>query len=124
MFRDAEVKTSKSNSTYVLATLRVGQGSELVWWRVMAFGDEAREALLALGSGDSVAVSGALRAEIYKPVSGDPKLSLSVLADRVISAKPLKRGKAAARRSKTQVAPQADDPPRKPLPPCDGTVPW
>ena len=88
--RDPESKTSGKGNAYALATVRDGQGDDTTWWRVFAFSTEARDELLSLRAADSVAVSGTLKAEVYAG-SGTPRVSLSVTADRVITAKKPKR---------------------------------
>ena len=103
LFRDPEAKTSRGGKPYTLATVKVGQGEDVQWWRVMAFGDADRDELISLRNGDAVAVSGPLKAEMYAPNGNEPRLSLSVMADRIISAKRAKREKAAEGRTEAKV---------------------
>ena len=99
LFRDPERKVSRGDKLYVLATVRDGQGDDATWWKVLAFGTEACDELLGLKAGDAVAMSGTLKAEVYTPSGGEPRVSLSVLADRVISAHRQKKEKAAEART-------------------------
>jgi hypothetical protein len=56
---------------------------------VLAFSSEAQSELKRLDDGDALAVKGGLRAEAYEK-GGEPRVSLTVLADAVL---PLKRPK-------------------------------
>ena len=104
--RDPESKTSGKGNAYALATVRDGQGDDATWWRVFAFSTEAREELLALRAGDSIAVSGSFKAEIYAGGS-EPRVSLTVTADRLISAKRQKRDRAADKRDASKAVARA-----------------
>jgi single-stranded DNA-binding protein len=66
-----------------LATLKAREGEEVQWWKVLAFGDSARVELLRLEDGDALSVQGGLRAEAYEK-DGEPRVSLTVLADAVL----------------------------------------
>lgn len=108
LFRDPERKVSSKGNAYAMATIRdVAQGADATWWRVFAFSDDARDELLGLRDGDGVAVSGTLRAEIYAG-SGTPRVSLTITADRIISAKLVKREKAATVRAEKKAATRAE----------------
>ncbi len=107
--RDPESKMSGKGNAYALATVRDSQGDDTTWWRVFAFGTEARDELLSLRAGDGVAVSGAFKAELYAG-SGTARVSLSVTADRVISAKRQKRDRASEVRGARKASGSADRP--------------
>jgi single-stranded DNA-binding protein len=85
LFRAPEQRTSKAGKPYVTATIRVKDGDALQWWRVTAFSESAQAELVRLGDGDGVSVQGAFKAELYQPESGEPKVSLSIVADRVLA---------------------------------------
>jgi single-stranded DNA-binding protein len=121
LFRDPERKTSKAGKPYAMATIKDGQGEAANWWRVFAFGDEAADELLGLRSGDAVAVSGSFKADIYDK-GGTSRISLSVVADRIISAKKQKREQAADRRAKPQSIPINRADAQRPL--NDELPPW
>ena len=104
---DPASKTSTKGNPYALATVRDGQGDDATWWRVFAFGTEARDELLSLHAGDGVAVSGTLKAEVYAGGS-TPRVSLSVTADRVISAKRQKRERATEARGARKATGRSD----------------
>ena len=56
-----------------------------VFVNTIAFGDTVVGALLALGDGDSVALSGEATPKVYVPKDGEPRPSLDLLAHAVIS---------------------------------------
>ena len=104
LFRDPQSKTSGSGKVYCTATIKVGQGDDAQWWRLVTFSDSAIEELLALRDGDGIAASGSFKAEVYEAREG-MRVSLSILADRVISAKRQKR-----ERDKERLAEQRQGP--------------
>ncbi len=95
LHRAPESRTSRNGNAFTTATLRAKDkdGDATMWWKVVAFADAAQVQLLALGDGDAVSIQGPMRAEIYQPEGGDPRVSLSVVADMVT---PLRRPKAKA----------------------------
>ena len=99
--RDPEQKTSRNGNPFATATIRDGFGDDALWWRVFAFSDEAREELMSLQAGDGVAVSGSFKAEVYAG-AGEPRVSLSVTADRLISAHQRKKERAADKRAQVK----------------------
>jgi hypothetical protein len=70
---------------------------------VLAFSSEAQNELLRLDDGDALAVQGGLRAEAYAK-DGEPRVSLTVLADAVL---PLKRPKKPREPERQERAPAA-----------------
>ena len=92
LWRDPERKLTKAGKPYVTATIRDGQGDDATWWRLLAFSEASCAELLCLHDGDGVAASGAFKAELYDGRDG-VRISLTVLADRVISARRQKREK-------------------------------
>jgi single-stranded DNA-binding protein len=85
LFRAPEQRTSKTGKPYVTATLKVKDGEASQWWRVTAFSESAQAEIMRLAEGDSLAVQGSFKAEIYTPDGGETKLSLSIIADRVLA---------------------------------------
>jgi single-stranded DNA-binding protein len=88
--RDPENKMSGAGKAYVTVTVRVSNGDDVTWWKILAFGETAAEELLTLRNGDAVSVSGDFKAEVYDGRSG-PKVGFTIFADRAISAKRQKR---------------------------------
>jgi single-stranded DNA-binding protein len=98
LFKAPEQRTSKAGKPFVAATIRAKDGEVSQWWRIVAFSDTAQAELMRLGDGDGVAVQGALKAELYQPDGGEPKISLSLVADRVLALRPKKRTASAPQR--------------------------
>ena len=94
LLRDPVRKMSKAEKPFVTATLREGDGEAVTWWTVLAFAEEAIEELARLKAGDALAVSGSFKAEIYEKVE-TRRVSFTLFADRIISARKRKRSRAA-----------------------------
>jgi single-stranded DNA-binding protein len=85
LFRAPEQRTSKLGKPFVTATIRAKDGETTLWWKVVAFSESAQAELMRLVDGDSLAVQGSFRAELYQPEGGEPKVSPSIIADHVLS---------------------------------------
>jgi single-stranded DNA-binding protein len=85
LFRAPEARTSKNNKAFVAGTLRFKDGESFQFVRFVAFSASARDELMQLGDGDAVSVQGAFKAELYRPDSGEPKVSLSVIVNRALA---------------------------------------
>ncbi len=55
------------------------------FWRLFVFGESAQAELARLGEGDALAVQGVPKFELYRPEGAEPRLSLSIVADHVLS---------------------------------------
>ena len=116
LWREPERKLTKAGKPYASATIRDGQGDDATWWRLLAFSEAGCAELLGLHDGDGLAVGGAFKAELYDGRDG-ARISLTVVADRVISAKRQQRERAkehrAEQRSRTidnsEATPPFDD---------------
>jgi single-stranded DNA-binding protein len=97
LFRGPEQRTFKAGKPFVMATLIAKDGEVSQFWLVLAFTESVRADLARLKEGEAIAVQGALQAETYTRESGETKLSLSVVADRVLGLRAEKRKKAAGR---------------------------
>lgn len=94
LHKKPERKTSKSGNGYVAATLRVREANATYqYWRLTSFDEAAQAELLRLDEGDSLSVQGLLRAEVYTPPEGAPRLSMNVIVDQALAAKPKPRSK-------------------------------
>jgi hypothetical protein len=92
LHKKPERKTSKSGNAFVAATLRVREAdARYQYWSLRSFDTASQDELLRLDEGDSVSVQGLLRAEIYKPEGGEPRLSMTVIVDQALAAKPKPR---------------------------------
>ncbi len=87
MFRDPETRVAKSGRPFVAATMKVSDsGGEVSWWRVVAFNEAARDELMRLSDGESLAVQGKLGVTTYQKAN-ETRLSFSVVADHVLAAR-------------------------------------
>jgi single-stranded DNA-binding protein len=84
MFRSPEQRTAKSGKPYVMATIKAKEGEAVQWWRITAFAESVQSELMRLTEGDALSVQGAMKCELYSKDGGEPKLSLSIIADCVI----------------------------------------
>jgi hypothetical protein len=80
LFKASEARTSKAGKPFVTATIRAKDGETTLWWKVVAFSESAQAELMRLGDGDAVR-----QVELYTPDGGETKLSLSIVADRVLA---------------------------------------
>jgi hypothetical protein len=85
LFKAPEQRTSKAGKPFAIATLRVKDGEASQWWKIVAFSESIQAELLRLSEGDALAVQGPFKAELYSKDGGEPKISLSVVADRVLA---------------------------------------
>lgn len=92
-----ESRTSKAGRAFVTAKVRAAAGEgEAVFVNVVAFGDTACAALLALDAGDSLALAGTLKAGAWIDREGAPRSNLDLVADRVLTAYALKKKREAS----------------------------
>jgi single-stranded DNA-binding protein len=88
----AEQRTSKIGRLFVTAKARAAAGdSESLFVNVMAFGNTACAALLALEAGDSLALAGTLRPGAWTDREGNARPSLDVVAAQVLTVYGLKK---------------------------------
>lgn len=97
LFHAPEQRISKAGKPFVTATVRVKDGEAAQWFRVSAFSESAQAELMRLGDGDALAVQGAIKAELYTPGGGEPRISLSIVADQVLTLRQPPRTKKAPR---------------------------
>lgn len=101
LLRNPESKTSKAGKPFATAVIKDGDGDAVTWWNLLCFSESGCEELLSLRAGDGIAASGSFKVELYEK-AGAQRLSYTVFADRVISAKRQKRERAAERRVEQQ----------------------
>lgn len=79
--------TGKNGNTYTTAKVKVAvaQGETLLCG-VIAFDDTAQAALLALGDGDSVALSGTLTPKVFQAKDREYRPGLDMVAHGVLTA--------------------------------------
>ena len=95
LLRDPQKKVSAKGRPYGSALVRVSDGNDSALWRVTAFSETALAELMKLRVGDGIAATGPMQAELYTPAGGEPRLSLSLVADRLISMEKQKRARGA-----------------------------
>ena len=79
-------RTSKTGKPFVVAKVRAATGDgESMFINVLAFSDSAQAALLALGDGDSVALSGSLSQKMWTDKEGNTRPSLDLVAHQVLT---------------------------------------
>ena len=88
--RDPAQKVSKSGKKYISALLKEGDGDTSTWWSLLAFSEDIIDELASLKAGDSLAVTGLFKSEIYQK-GGKPRISHSLFVDRLIKANKQKR---------------------------------
>jgi hypothetical protein len=87
LFKSAESRTSKTGKQFAVATIRVKDGDGMQYVRLVVFSESAQAELLRLGDGDALSAQGNLKAELYTKDGGEPKLSLSIVADQIVALK-------------------------------------
>jgi single-stranded DNA-binding protein len=90
-------RTAKNGNTYVTAKMRVPtRDGEAQFVNVVAFASSVVAALVAVGDGDAVALTGELTAKAYTGKDGQPRPSLELLAHAVLTPFQVQRRRAAA----------------------------
>ena len=97
IWRAPETKVSNAGKTFGVASVRVMANDTTIWFRLFTFSETAIAELMSLKDGEGIAASGSLKVEIYDRGSG-PRLSYTLFADRLISAKRQKRERDQERR--------------------------
>jgi hypothetical protein len=87
LHRAPETRTSKSGKPYVLTTVREKHGEATRWWRCFVFDEAAIQEIARLSADDPIAVSGEFDCETYAPAGAESRLSWTIRADAVVSAK-------------------------------------
>jgi hypothetical protein len=105
LFREPVTKKSKSGNAYVLATVREGTGETARWWKAFIFAAAAIEDISRLADGDPVSLVGEIDAQIYTPAGGESRLSWSIRADAILSARPKPR-EATSKADKPRASPE------------------
>lgn len=108
LVRDPTQKTSKAGKPFVSALLKEGDGEATTWWSILTFSETAIDEMLTLKAGDGMAASGSFKAELYER-NGTQRISFTIFADRVISAKRQKRERPARQNPGPQAAPFDDE---------------
>ena len=84
--------TGKAGATYTTAKVKVAAGNgETLLCGVIAFDDRAQAALMAMGDGESVALSGSITPKVYQAKDGEHRPSLDMVAHAVLTAYHVRR---------------------------------
>lgn len=103
-------RTSKNGSQFVTAKVRVPTANgDALFSNAIAFSETVCTALLALGDGDSVALSGSLAPGIWHDREGHARVSLELTAHAVVSAYHATRKRNAVAKPKKTDHPAGDD---------------
>ena len=102
-------RTGKSGKPFAVAKVRAAGGDgEALFVSVIAFDDAPRNALLALGDGDSVALSGSLTPKVWTDRDGNTRPSPDLVAHQVLTSYHVTRKRAAVRPPPTPERPSHD----------------
>ena len=93
----AEQRTSKTGRPFITAKVRAAAGeAESVFVNVVAFSETAGAALLALDTGDAVALAGTLKPGAWIDREGNARPSLDLVFAQVMTVYGLKKNRDAA----------------------------
>lgn len=97
-------RTGQSGKPFVTASVRAAAGNgEPLFVSVIAFDEQPRAALLALGDGEAVALSGALTPKVWTR-NGEARPSLDLVAHAVLSAYHVARKRKASAKPENRAA--------------------
>jgi len=87
LFRSPEQRTSKTGKPFVTATIRSKDGDASQFIRIVSFSESGQGELLLLDDGDALSVQGPLKVETYVASNGETRISLSLVADKILPLK-------------------------------------
>jgi single-stranded DNA-binding protein len=110
LYGKPQPRIDRNEKPFATAKLRTPMaGGESVFVNVVAFGERAATAVLALQDGDSVAMSGELSIKVYTGKDGVAKPSVDLIAHAVISEYHVVRKRRAMSESQPSEAPRSDE---------------
>ena len=81
LFKNPELKTSKSGKTYATASIRTASADTAAdFWNLLVFSETVQTELMRLTDGEKLAVQGSVKLEIY-----NGKISRTVFVDSVLA---------------------------------------
>lgn len=111
LFKAAEARTSKNGNTFVTATMTVADADQQRQFvKLICFREPVCDQLLALATGDSLAVSGPLKVSTYTAKDGSTRISYDLTVETCMTMYQLSK-----KRAKSQAS-QDDQPDRAPAP--------
>jgi single-stranded DNA-binding protein len=109
--------TSRAGKPFATAKVRVAlSNGEAVFVSVIAFSEAVVTTLLALGDGDSVALSGELTPKVWTDKDGTARPALDLVAHQALTEYHVGRKRKAMQPARREEPPPADDPLDDPLP--------
>jgi hypothetical protein len=89
-----EIRTSKSGKDFATTIVKVLNGANYEWIRLLAYGARTQEELLRLRIGDVLSAQGNLQIETYQAEGGETKVSLTCFAGSLFPLRqPVAKGK-------------------------------
>lgn len=86
IWRKPELRKTKTGKTFCTAKIReTNDDGDHVYWAINAFGDDAITELMSAGDGDLVSCRGKLMADVYTPPGRDPRVNLTVSANKIVT---------------------------------------
>jgi single-stranded DNA-binding protein len=85
LWKDPEARQSKAGKAFTAATLRIKDGDQVDWLKILAFSDHTQAELNRLGDGDRCSVQGTLKCDFYTPEGGVPRISMTIFADSILA---------------------------------------
>lgn len=78
-------RTSRNGNTFTTAKVRVPTGDDTIFCNAICFDERAQAALLALDTGEAVALAGTLKVGVWQAKDGTTKPSLDVTVSQVLT---------------------------------------
>lgn len=97
LHKPAEARKAASGADYARGVVLVDLDDQTTVYAVVSGFGPACERLLALRPGDALSAAGRLRVGLWKPAEGDPRVSMSMLADEIAAVRAAPRPRRAAR---------------------------
>ena len=92
LIKQPQVRVSAKGSEYVTALLSVTvENSESIVCQVIAFTDDVVATLSAMGKGDALSLAGTGMPKVWESADGEPKATISIKADAVLTAYQLQK---------------------------------
>jgi single-stranded DNA-binding protein len=99
IYGQPQKRTSKNGNPFITAKVRAAMRDTegQVFCNVICFSESASQVLAALSDGDTVAVAGELKVNVYTDKQGQAQPSLDLLAHQVLTPYAVKRKRSAVR---------------------------
>ena len=84
-FGDPQQRVSRNGNNFVVFKMKAASGNDSHVVTVFVFSESGQAEALRLHEGDSLAVQGTPKFELYRPENGEPRVSLSITVDHVLA---------------------------------------